>query len=65
MKTPKLTKEMIDAILYWQYEEEDYDREVGLCKTLYTISNLFHDPAFAKYAIEKIITAYMDVQGDA
>jgi len=56
-----ITKEMLDAILYHQYEEEDYDRETGPCKTLYTVSNLFEREEFAKYAIEKILTAYAEV----
>jgi hypothetical protein len=60
----KITKEIIDCVLYSQFSEEDYDRGVGLCKTVYMVSNLFHSEKDAKYAIEKILEAYAEVMNE-
>lgn len=57
-----ITKEVIDAILNQEFTEDDWDkRSGGPCKTVYQISNLFHDKEFAKHAIEKILLAYSQV----
>lgn len=60
----KITKEIIDCVLQSEFSEEDYDRGVGLCKTFYTVSNLFESQENAKYAIEKILEAYAEIMNE-